>query len=1155
MGDFLQYGVTPTDKVYAPVEVERTPRGQSSDGFLQLLLEERTQKEAEEAYWEDLAKENEFGTLNYLGKSIVNESMTANLFGLAEDFVEDFDPEFDPEPYINEDWPEWRKETVRDAKNPRHADILVQRTEEQDLYNKEGKYQGGLGMAINLAGAVINPENFVLGVAEVATLTKLGLTGGARIAAGAGIGALTNTVQEAAIIANDKSRDNLALYTAAGFGAAFGAAGGFFGRNIDEAQRFDTAIAKDLSSTWKHTMALATGDVQINSKVFKSPDAQAWDDAVQEGTAAIDPDSGKYSVLFGDRIAQYNTKAQAVAAARLRKKTAAAVEPTPEEITVQIDKDYIDETAEYERSIPRRKGGKWSSIGLEGRSHINPWVRKLHSLLTEDASGTGGKTVGTHSGALQASKDAHHLRSLWHVSRHESSKLWAKEQGRSRLKRWTPWDNSEMQRFDDQVIQEVAYRRNPAGRPKGQTAPESIKRAADDYQKFQSEVFNLKKNAGVKDYDTLDPDNLYIKHKWDGIAMTRVAKAKDEDFVLKLIERGILNGGEFARASKYAHLGAKLTDAYKQRTAKYMAKAIYRRFTQRPDTLNIARAGWLTKSDIQELTTRAKELLTRPEDIKHLLAAANPKDNRLLNELASQIDMDINVEIDGVAIRHLMDTNLGSSLDTEIRRASGKAAMARMGFEDQETFLEFVQKANRWTRENMNLDARELDMENEKNLKLWNLMMGENMESHANSRVANFARGIRKLATLGSLNQVGFAQFAEMGRLTGSITIGGMLRQIPEFGSIVRRMRDGTFKDPMLNDIEAAFGLRLGDNEILNHPSLLAEAGGLGITKAESQGIMAGLDAVMNKALHAQGYLNGMNLIMKAQHRMHARGFFDRMWRELNAEKLSTGRARRYADIGLSVEDLDAVKKNMDQHAELGTGWLGQNRPINLNLVRFEPGIREKLALAFYKSQSQAIQRNIGGETAWWMENTIGKLFSQFRTFPLVAIEKQSVHDLKHLDIEAFTVAMAGMGFAALAYTAKTYANSFGLPPRKRKQYLKNRLSNDKIFAGATSWAGQAAIFPDVMSTAGDFGLANPWMYTHQKGQAYRDSYRKRDLDLGTLGAAGDYVSKAYRVATGLGQVALTPAQMRSDIFKDAVTMAPFGNNLAVKIAGNYIFE
>jgi hypothetical protein len=264
-----------------------------------------------------------------------------------------------------------------------------------------------------------------------------------------------------------------------------------------------------------------------------------------------------------------------------------------------------------------------------------------------------------------------------------------------------------------------------------------------------------------------------------------------------------------------------------------------------------------------------------------LLAAANPKDNRLLNELASQIDMDINVEIDGVAIRHLMDTNLGSSLDTEIRRASGKAAMARMGFEDQETFLEFVQKANRWTRENMNLDARELDMENEKNLKLWNLMMGENMESHANSRVANFARGIRKLATLGSLNQVGFAQFAEMGRLTGSITIGGMLRQIPEFGSIVRRMRDGTFKDPMLNDIEAAFGLRLGDNEILNHPSLLAEAGGLGITKAESQGIMAGLDAVMNKALHAQGYLNGMNLIMKAQHRMHARGFFDRMWREL----------------------------------------------------------------------------------------------------------------------------------------------------------------------------------------------------------------------------------------------------------------------------------
>jgi hypothetical protein len=189
------------------------------------------------------------------------------------------------------------------------------------------------------------------------------------------------------------------------------------------------------------------------------------------------------------------------------------------------------------------------------------------------------------------------------------------------------------------------------------------------------------------------------------------------------------------------------------------------------------------------------------------------------------------------------------------------------------------------------------------------------------------------------------------------------------------------------------------------------------------------------------------------------------------------------------------------------------------------------------------------------MEGTAGKLFSQFRTFPIVAIEKQALHDLKHMDAESFTTMMASLGFASLAYVTKTYANSFGLPAKKRKSYLKNRLSAEKIAAGAISWSGQAAVFPDVARTVGDFGVSNPFQWTYQKGQAHRDYYQARGLDLGFIGAAGSMLSSAYRFSTGLSNAALSPADFRKDTFKDLIRVSPFGNHLAIRAIQNATLE
>jgi hypothetical protein len=420
--------------------------------------------------------------------------------------------------------------------------------------------------------------------------------------------------------------------------------------------------------------------------------------------------------------------------------------------------------------------------------------------------------------------------------------------------------------------------------------------------------------------------------------------------------------------------------------------------------------------------------------------------------------------------------------------------------------------------------------------------------------VSEIGRALRKAITLAAMNQIGFAQAAETGRLVGSIGMKTMIKEIPELGSMLKRMKNGRFTDGMLNDIEDAFHVRVGDHEILESPSLLAESGGVDITGEDAGRFMHGLKVVMNKGLNAQGYLNGMNYVMKVQQRLHARGFFMRLYDDLQKAKLSVGRIRRYADIGLSTEDLAKLKAEMNSKVEMGTGWLGQQRPVNFHLAEFEPAIRDKVGLAFWKNHSQAIQRHIGGETSWWQESSLGKLLGQFRAFPIVAIEKQTLHDLRHHDIESFIVATVGMAMASLAYSAKTYCNSFGLRADKRKKYLKNRLAPSTIFAGAAGWNGQWNIIPDTMRMAGDFGWETPFAWTYQKGQAYRDYSSGKDLPLSQI-PMGSYLNDLYHVATGLGNVALTPAQFNKQTFKYGIRLLPFSNNIAIKAAANALLQ
>jgi hypothetical protein len=674
---------------------------------------------------------------------------------------------------------------------------------------------------------------------------------------------------------------------------------------------------------------------------------------------------------------------------------------------------------------------------------------------------------------------------------------------------------------------------------------------ADVYGDLEVKRFKLQQDAGVHGYGGLEPDKLHTSNRWDPTRMNRLARGRGEEFVIGLIKKGILESKEFSRVHKYGRLGAKLTDAFKEERAHMMAKAVYERFSRRPDTVNLARSSYIRVKDRKMLEKRLAEAIDNPNTLEHILSSVDGQDSRMLNEYMQQIEVNLNAELDGVALSDIMDLDLGRQMDSTIRRAAGRAAMAKKGFKDESSWMEVTEQVGEWYRKNTDMPQSEIEGHVGKMQKLWKVVQGDSLEKDPASGGARFLRGLRRAATLASMNQVGFAQTAEFGRLTGSLGVKQFMAQIPALASMRRSMMNGTFKDPILKDIEAAFDIRLGDNHLLHHPMIMEDSAGFGIANDNSWAITKGLDNLSMKGLHLQGYINGMNGIMKVQQRMHARGFFMRMYDDV----MKGNRLSRYADLGLDTSDLKRIRREFETKSKTTTGWFGQERLSELNLASFDPALSEKLALAFHKSQAAAIQRSLGGESPWFMESSFGKMMMQFRNFPLTALEKQTIHDLKFLDFETFTTMVASFGFATLAYMARTYANSFGLPQRKRKQYLKNRIGTPgRIAAGASGWMGQASLLPDMADVAiGVTPFDNPFQYTDYKGAKFRQYSQGIGID--KLGPGPAYLNNTYRLATGLHAAAMNGEEVANDTLRRGIRLIPFSNSLGIINATNMLKE
>jgi hypothetical protein len=410
------------------------------------------------------------------------------------------------------------------------------------------------------------------------------------------------------------------------------------------------------------------------------------------------------------------------------------------------------------------------------------------------------------------------------------------------------------------------------------------------------------------------------------------------------------------------------------------------------------------------------------------------------------------------------------------------------------------------------------------------------------------------------MNQVGFAQVAELGNAVSIDGVTGLIRVLPEFKSMLKRVRNGEIEDRVINDIEAFTGIgadRLIHNAVNKYDAedMLAKGRGGVLSDIVDKGLN-----VIQPLKRITADISGMAQVTLALERAAARIATQQLVdlsfgiRSINFARLGRGTrqqdiARRMKSLGLDDNMSQRVFQQIRENAVLApSGFFGNSRKVRrINLEQWaDEDARDAFIFAISRWTRQSIQQNDVGNLNVHMTGTLGKILTQFRTFMLVSYSKQFLHNINRRDFAAFQGMMYSMLFGGLAYTLQTHVNAIGRDDKEL--FLQERLSIDEIAKASFQRAGWASLFPAFIDTGRSLVGEDPlFAYGRSTGLA---SNLFRGIPL------VDLVDNASKAVVGGSRALFNDEYQWSRGQQRALnSLAPFQNAMGIKNVMNLTLE
>lgn len=169
-----------------------------------------------------------------------------------------------------------------------------------------------------------------------------------------------------------------------------------------------------------------------------------------------------------------------------------------------------------------------------------------------------------------------------------------------------------------------------------------------------------------------------------------------------------------------------------------------------------------------------------------------------------------------------------------------------------------------------------------------------------------------------------------------------------------------------------------------------------------------------------------------------------KIYQILSKGQLGDAAYRRMLDLGLDeplVESLQSyIQKGIIKDTPEG---------VQMNFDKWNPTDRQDYKLAIHNFTSRMVQKQLAGEGSYWTTTELGRILGQFRTFPLLAFQKQFLRNMKHADPEAVSAVLYTLMTGGVAYAASqaVKGNTHNLAP-------------EKIAKGAINYSSQVGWMP-----------------------------------------------------------------------------------------------
>lgn len=651
------------------------------------------------------------------------------------------------------------------------------------------------------------------------------------------------------------------------------------------------------------------------------------------------------------------------------------------------------------------------SSGLIMRMSSNPVVRQYAQLLTEDASGLGGRRV-KNAAIMKANHQTFILGNI--VRENEMAfNQWASRNGFDIKDRLSL-------KVREQFNRELSVEMNNTvqGNPVNPLFKEIIDSYSALYERINQTSGRL--HSGLK----LDPIKTYgfrpLKINQEALKGLDEAQRSTVKGIIvdHLVSKGI--GPEHA---------SKVTEGF---------------LSGRVDVEAIDPSMRFVSSDFDP------ETWTIDGTYRSVKAQEKFDKHQITANMFSNLDVTMRID-DSLSLGDVLDNNHLNLARQYAERMSGLAGLNDVGIVHPKLLDAYIEAAHRGTGEYKALPRE--------------LKAMEQVKAEIMGKRPDFADDIPFLNNLGTfmssvqLGGASFSQAAEMANITSHYGVDAAFKMYPEVKGMVDDIRSihkgGKLKsDSLLKGLEEESGVLHGVDGYTNS-TFFDQAG---VNGDQALSYTSQMESVVRGAAYVNMKINGMRLLGATQSRVTANLISDYALTAAFKGGLDVKKMSSLKDAGFDEGLLNRIKSEAKYKID--------GDSIDMDWSSLSKETLEDFNVAVTRGTKQVIQGDLVGERGAWVHSSLWRAAMLYRRFPIVAIEKQMIRQGERGNV--FLAAALAQSFAlgSVFYASRVYLNSIGRDDAE--EYRKKLLDPETFPLMVMNYMGQLGMLPDIFGTVKD---------------------------------------------------------------------------------------